>query len=338
MFQVVKKPPQKLGRTGSHKVAILAYEGLCLFEFATVLEILRDRAPASPNWYSVQVASIDGPQVRSDSGVLVNVDEDTDALAKADTIVIPGWRTGAVPDDLCDLLRAAHRRGARLVSICTGAFVLAATGLLDGRRATIHWRHADALARQFPAIEVDPAVLYVDGGDILTSAGSSAGSDLMLHLVSKDFGAAVSNQIARGMVTPPHRAGGQAQYIETPLPPEQDDRFANIIEQLRRNPGAEHSVESLARQASMSPRTFHRKFRAVMGHTPYDWLLIERTRLAKQLLEASNLSIDRIAERTGFAATDTFRHHFSRIVGTTPSRYRATFMHAAPTHGQASVS
>jgi AraC family transcriptional activator FtrA len=338
MFPIVKMPPQKRAQTGAHQVAILAYEGLCLFEFATVLEILRDRAPPTPDWYRVQVASIDGPQVRSDSGVLVNVDEAPEALAAADTILIPGWRDGAVPEDLCELMRRAHRRGARLVSICTGAFVLAAAGLLDGRRATIHWRHADALARQFPAVDVDPSVLYVDGGDILTSAGSSAGSDLMLHLVSRDFGAAVSNQIARGMVTPPHRAGGQAQFIETPLPQEHDDRFAGIIEQLRRNPGAEHSVESLARQVAMSPRTFHRKFRAVMGHTPYDWLLIERTRLAKQLLEASDLSIDRIAERTGFAATDTFRHHFSRIVGTSPSRYRATFMHGEPGRREASLS
>ncbi|MFC5568553.1 helix-turn-helix domain-containing protein [Lysobacter yangpyeongensis] len=322
----MKKLPHKLGRQVPHKVAVLAYDGLCLYEFATVLEILRDRAPSIRGWYDVRVASIDGSRVRSDSGVLVDVGGDAAPLSDADTIVIPGWRAGPVPDDLCEALRVAHRRGARLVSICTGAFAIAATGLLNGRRATTHWRHADALASQYPLIDVDPDVLYVDEGDILTSAGSSAGTDLMLHLVSNDFGAVICNQIARGMVTPPHREGGQAQFIETPVLQEQGDQLASILVQLRRNPVAEYTVEALARQASMSPRTFHRKFRAVTGNTPLDWLLIERTRLARELLETSDLSIDRIAEQTGFAAADTFRHHFRRIVGTTPSKYRATFV------------
>lgn len=319
-----------LPKIAPHRVCVLAYQGLCLFEFATAMEVLAPRdLAATQSWYDVFPASLEGPEIRTDSALTMEIPGAREALLSANTIIIPGWRLGPVPAIMCDTLREAHRRGVRLASICTGAYVLAAAGLLDGKRATTHWKYAADLSERHARVNVDPFVLYIDEEDILTSAGSSAGTDLLLHIIRKDFGTTLSNMIARMMVTPPHREGGQAQFIETPLPSKPHDLFANVLEHLQANPGADHSIESLARMAAMSPRTFFRRFRAVTGHTPYDWLVIERTRLAKVMLEDTDLSIDRIADRAGFGAADTFRHHFRRLVGTTPTQFRSNFRQSA---------
>lgn len=318
--------PDSKSTVEGHRVAVLAYEGLCLFEFSSAVEILSGRSDErGALCYQVVAASMDGPSVRCDRGISVTLEAGLDALEDAQTIIIPGWRDVPVPQRICDVLVDAHARGVRIASICTGAFVLAAAGLLDGRRATTHWRYAKAFADKYPNVVLDPDVLYVDEGDIITSAGSSAGIDMLLHLVRRDFGSATCNAIARNMVTPPHREGGQAQYIETPVPEQTQSAFVKVVDHLRRDPAADHRIEALAGMAAMSPRTFFRKFRATTGHTPYDWLLMERTRIAKEMLEQSDLSIDRIAERAGFGAADTFRHHFRRLAGTTPSQFRATF-------------
>lgn len=309
--------------SGAHRVAVLAYKQLCLFEFSTVLEILRDRGPQSPpGWYQVMPVSLEGTGVRWDCSVPVEVSTASGLLLTADTIVVPGWRMGPVPEDLCSLLREAHANGTRVASICTGAFVLAAAGLLDGRRATTHWNYADELAATYPEVRVDSAAIYVDEGDVLTSAGSAAGTDLLLHMVRKDFGVGVSNAVARMMVAPPHREGHHSQLATSPVPSRPRNLIGDVIEHMRRHPSEEHTIEALAQMAAMSPRTFFRRFRGVTGHTPHDWLMIERTRLAKVMLEETDLSVARIAESIGFNAVDTFRHHFRRLEGTTPTEYR----------------
>lgn len=313
-----------------HSVAVLAYDGLCLFEFSAALEALSAwPAAEGRGGYAPFPVSVEGANPSTDLGVRLTLTADTEALETAQTIVVPGWRMGPTPQGICDLLVAAHARGARIASICTGAFVLADAGLLDGRRATTHWRYADGLRERHPSVTVDAGVLYVDDGDILTSAGSSAGVDMLLHMIRSDFGSAACNHVARMMVAPPHREGGQAQYIEAPVQAPGRTRFSSVLEQLRRDPAAEHTIEGLALQAAMSPRTFFRKFRATTGHTPYDWVLMERARLAREMLETTDLSVDRIAEQTGFGAPDTFRHHFRRLVGVTPSQFRKAFRQGA---------
>ncbi|MGH6615013.1 helix-turn-helix domain-containing protein [Sphingomonas sp.] len=311
-----------------HSVAILAYQGLCLFEYATALEVLSNRRSADGQaLYAVASFSLEGSSIQTDRGVPITVEASDQVFHDAQTIIVPGWRMGPVPDQIAAALAMAHRRGARIVSICTGAFVLAAAGLIDERRATTHWRYAEQLARDHPRVSVDAMALYIDEGSILTSAGSSAGIDMLLHLMRRDFGSAACNAAARAMVVPPHREGGQAQYAEAPVPEVHHKAFSAVIEQLRRDPAGEHRIETLAAMAAMSPRTFFRKFRAATGHTPYDWILLERIRLAKAMLAEGDLPVERIAERAGFGAADTFRHHFRRVVGTTPSQFRAAFQH-----------
>lgn len=320
----------------AHHVAVLAYEHLCLFEFATTLEMLRDRGPLSPpGWYRVTPVSLEGATIRADCNMPVIVATDRELLLTADTIVVPGWRKGPVPEEFCSLLQQAHRRGARVASICTGAFVLAAAGLLDGRRATTHWKFASDLAAAHPGVHVDASVIYIDEGDVITSAGSSAGADLLLHIIRKDFGAAVSSSVARMMVAPPHREGHETQHTWASAPSRPRNLIGDVIEHLRLHPGEEHTIESLAQRAAMSPRTLFRRFRAVTGHTPHDWLMIERTRLAKLMLEETNLSVSRIAERIGFNAVDTFRHHFRRLEGMTPSEFRMARMRVLPAYESA---
>ena len=312
----------------THSVAILVYQGLCLFEYATALEVLSNRRSADGEpLYAVASFSLEGSSILTDRGVSIMVDASDEVFYDAQTIVVPGWRMGPVPDQIAAALAMAHRGGARIVSICTGAFVLAAAGLIDERRATTHWQFAEQLARDHPRVSVDPMALYIDEGSIVTSAGSSAGIDMLLHLMRRDFGSAACNEAARAMVVPPHREGGQAQYAETPIPEVHHKAFSMVIEQLRRDPAGDHRIETLAAMAAMSPRTFFRKFRAATGHTPYDWILLERIRLAKAMLAEGDLPVERIAERAGFGAADTFRHHFRRVVGTTPSQFRAAFQH-----------
>jgi AraC family transcriptional regulator, transcriptional activator FtrA len=227
-------------------------------------------------------------------------------------------------------LRRAHRRGARAVSICSGAFALAAAGLLDGRRATTHWRYAEELARRYPAVTVDADVLYVDGGDVLTSAGSAAGLDLCLHLIRTDHGAAVANAVARRLVIQPHRSGGQAQFIEAPVAPvADDDRVVATMEWALANLETPITVDVLARRAHMSVRSYLRHFRHCSGTSPIRWLIERRVQASLALLESTDASVDEIAAATGFATATTYRHHFARAIRTSPTAYRRAFRASA---------
>jgi AraC family transcriptional activator FtrA len=222
-------------------------------------------------------------------------------------------------------LRKAHRRGARVVSICSGAFALAAAGLLDGRRAATHWRYADLLAERYPQVLVDPDVLYVDDGDVLTSAGSAAGLDLCVHIVRTDFGPSIANAVARRLVIPPHRSGGQAQFIEAPVADVDDDRIARSMEWAMANLAQPLTVERLAARAHMSTRTYLRQFKRSSGTSPIRWLITQRVQASLPLLETTSASIDEIAAATGFETATTFRHHFARAMRTSPSAYRRAF-------------
>lgn len=308
-----------------HRICLLAYDGLCTFEFAAAAEIFQDRSDTfGDQWYALTTCALERAPLRTDTGLVLTAAAGQAALLDADTVVVPGWRMGEVPESISTAVARAHRRGARIASICTGAFVLAAAGVLDGKRATTHWKHAARLAAEYPAVTVDPSVLYVDEGSVVTSAGSAAGIDMLLHLIRNDYGARTCNAVARTMVVPPHRDGGQAQYVESAVPPRRSE-FSKVFDHIRRHPARSHRIESLAAMAAMTPRTFFRRFRAATGRTPYDWLLYERIRIAKDLLENSKLSIDRIAGDAGFGAADTLRHHFRRVVGTTPRDFRNLF-------------
>jgi AraC family transcriptional regulator, transcriptional activator FtrA len=313
----------------------LAYDGLCTFEFGLVVEVFGlDRPelpPLSRPWYELTVAAVDPPPLRAAGGVRVAVDAGLDALDGAGTIIVPGWRAldDDPPAELVERLVAAVERGGRLVSICSGVFLLAATGLLDGRRAATHWRHADRLRARRPAVEVDPDVLYVDEGSIITSAGSAAGLDACLHLVRRDHGPEVAGLVARRLVVPPHRDGGQAQFVPRPSgPPARGPEVAAVAramdwatERLDRP----LTVEDLARAVDVSPRTFSRRFAEQVGTSPYRWLTTQRLARARDLLETTDAPIDEVAAACGFATAATLRHHFTRALGTSPSGYRRRF-------------
>lgn len=259
-------------------------------------------------------------------GLTITCRHGINALSRAGTIVIPGWRTEEQPPErLLRILRRAHRRGARLVSICSGAFVLAATGLLDGRRATTHWRYAEQLAQMYPWIKVEPDVLYVDEGDLLTSAGSAAGIDLCLHILRKDFGESVASQVARRLVVYPHRDGGQAQFVDMAVPKEDRTWLAKLLEWTQNHLGEKLSVKSLAKQAGISKRTLARRFAEEVATSPIEWLIGLRLASAKQMLEKTSRSVDEIAYDTGFGSAPTLRHHFRRRLATSPVAYRSHF-------------
>ncbi|MCC7272497.1 MAG: transcriptional regulator FtrA [Alphaproteobacteria bacterium] len=310
-------------------VVALAYDGLCTFEFAIAVEVFGLPRPyMGPDWYRFAVAGIEPGPLRATGGVRVLVDGGPELLDEAGTIIVPGWRGAAmpVPEDLCRRLRAAHARGARLVSICSGVFVLAAAGLLAGRRATTHWHYAQALARAHPDIRIEPDVLYVDEGAVLTSAGSAAGIDVCLHLVRRDHGPEMANRLARRLVVPPHREGGQAQYVERPVPTAREGaRLGPLIERMRGRLSEERTIAALAADAGMSPRTFLRRFKAATGAAPGEWLLAERLAHARTLLETTRAALDEVAAACGFGSTATMRHHFRTRIGTSPAAYRAAF-------------
>jgi AraC family transcriptional activator FtrA len=312
----------------SHRVVALAYERMSTFEFGIVVEAFAlPRPELDVRWYDFQVCSLDTRPLRALGGIAVHAPVGLGALRHADTIVIPGWSRieEPPPPRLLNALRGAYRRGARIVSICSGVFVLAAAGLLDGKRATTHWRYAERLAARFPKVRVEPDVLYVDEGRVLTSAGSAAGIDLCLHIIRKDYGASIANLVAKRLVVPPHRDGGQSQYVATPLRPESNGRLAPLLEWAQANLQRELSVAALARQAHMSPRSFARHFRAQVGTTPHRWLSHQRVLAAQQWLESTDAPIDRIAEAVGMETAATLRHHFRRTLRTTPTAYRKRF-------------
>jgi transcriptional regulator GlxA family with amidase domain len=292
-----------------------------------------DRTYLTPEWYEFRhVAAEPGP-IRTEGGFILESPCGLDALDDADTIIVPACNDGVGTAQLRDALVAAHRRGARIASICTGAFILAAAGLLDGRRATTHWAHADRLAADYPNVDVDPNVLWVEDGTIFTSAGTAAGIDLCLHLVRLDLGSDIANAVARRMVVAPHRDGGQAQFVDAPIPRTESDSLAPLLDWVLANLDEPLSLDDLARQANVSTRTLVRRFQTATGTTPLQWMLSQRVRRAQHLLEATDEPIERIATLSGFGTAANLRQHFSRAVGVAPVRYRRTFrgetMHVA---------
>jgi AraC family transcriptional activator FtrA len=311
-----------------HRVVALAYDRLALFEFGIVTEAFAlPRPELNVPWYTFSVCSIDTTPLRATGGVTLRASDGIGALRRADTIVIPGWRDADEPPPaaLLTALQRAHRRGARLLSICSGVFVLAAAGLLDGKRATTHWRYAERLAARFPKIRVEPDVLYIDEGRVMTSAGSAAGIDLCLHVIRKDYGARIANQVARRLVVPPHRDGGQAQFIPSPVPQESTQGLARLVEWAQTNLDRQLTVAALARQARMSPRSFARRFRAELGTTPHRWIIHQRVLAAQHRLETTDDSVDRVAEAVGLQTAATLRQHFQQRLGTSPTAYRRRF-------------
>ncbi|MGH9276514.1 MAG: helix-turn-helix domain-containing protein [Acidimicrobiales bacterium] len=312
-----------------HVVATVVSANVAMFELGVPCEIFGlDRSDLVDPWYAHRVcAGSPGPLISSE-GVVVQAPYDLDELDRADTIVIPGWPFESVPmsEGLLTRLRRANQRGTRILSVCTGAFVLAAAGLLDGRPATTHWMHADELARRYPKVSVDRRVLYIDDGDILTSAGTAAGIDLCLHVVRLDHGAEVANAVARRMVVPPHRDGGQAQYVDLPVPPAgNDDGLAGLLSWMLENLHRPLGVDELARRSAMSPRTFARRFRAATGTTPHQWLLGQRVLFAQRLLESTDQTVEQVAARCGFATAASLRAQFKRELAAPPQVYRRAF-------------
>lgn len=313
------------------------YDGLCTFEFAIVAEIFGlPRPEMGPGWYRFAACGIEPGPLRANGGLRVEVDGGLELIEQADLIVIPGWKGSEipVPTALSDALARAHARGARLASICSGAFVLAATGLLDGRRAATHWLYAEALKAAFPAIEVDASVLYVEEERLLSSAGSAAGIDLMLHIIRSDLGPEAANQIARRLVVQPHRSGGQAQFVERPVPVRPQSRLAPLLDRVRADPTVSWSVASMAREAAMSERSFHRRFAEAVGSSPGEWLIEVRVEEAKRLLETSPLPVEEVARLSGFGSVATLRYHFARATGLSPSEYRERFGSRKRDHGR----
>lgn len=309
-------------------VAIVTYDGLCTFEFGCMAELFGTPRPEFDAWYTLKVCSVTRGPNKAAGGVEFTAPYTLRVLDRAGTIIIPGWRRPLteVPPELLQKLRRAHTDGARLLSVCSGAFVLAAAGVLDGLRATTHWAFADELAAAYPTLTLDPDVLYVDEGNVLTSAGSAAGLDLGLHLIRRDCGAGVANAVARRLVIPPHRDGGQQQFIDVPIDVPSDDAKLNaLLDDVRRDLTRRHTVESLARRMHMSSRTFARRFKAVTGTTPHRWLNHERVRHAQMILESGSTDIDTVARLAGFADAQLLRLHFKRIVGTSPKAYCKSF-------------
>lgn len=310
-------------------VVALLYDGLCTFEFGIVAEIFGlPRPEMGPDWYRFASCPIEPGPLRAHGGFQILPDSDAGLIEQADLIVMPGWK-GAdvpVPAALIDQLRSAHARGARLASICSGAFVLAATGLLDGSTATIHWRYAEALRRSYPAIEVDEAVLYRGSNRIFTSAGSAAGIDLLIDIVRQDFGAAAANSVARRMVMPAHRSGGQAQFLERPVRTRPDAEVAPLLDRVRLALHEPWAIDRLAREARMSKRTFERRFCEATGLSPGEWLIGERIEAAKHILSSTARPMEEIAEAVGIGSAHALRHHFRRRVKLSPGEYRRRFM------------
>ncbi|OPG07532.1 GlxA family transcriptional regulator [Microbispora sp. GKU 823] len=309
----------------NHRVAVLVLEGAKPLDVGIPAQVFASR-PSMP--YEVRVCGPAPGLVTGGDGLSYHVAEGLDAFEQADTIFIPGYREPATtepPAAVVAALMAAHERGTRLAAISTGAFALAATGLLDGKRATTHWHYTKALADKHPLVRVDENVLFVDEGDVLTSAGAASGIDLCLHLVRRDHGVGLSNHVARRLVAAPYRSGGQAQYVPRSVPEPLGDLFANTREWALAHLSERLTLETLARHARVSARTFSRRFVEDTGYTPMQWVLRARVDLARELLERTDLGVEQIADRVGLGTGANLRLHFQRILGTSPTEYRHTF-------------
>jgi len=315
------------GRDRPHRVATLVYDGLSPFEFAIAAEVFGlDRPDIGARWwYAFETCSASAGPLRTLGAVEIIPSGGLDRLARADTVIVPGTPdlTRDPGEPVLDALRRAHRRGARMVSLCTGAFTLAAAGLLDGRAATTHWRHATLLARRYPSVRVTPDVLYVDDGRVLTSAGTAAGIDLCLHIVRSDHGTDVANRLARRMVVAAHREGGQAQYVERPVPAVMGDALVEAaIGYARHHLQQRLTLDRIASEVHLSPRQLSRRFVEATGSSPGEWLLKERLDVGRTLLERTDEPVEVVAERVGLPNVSGFRRHFRRAYAVTPAAYR----------------
>ncbi|KAF4408005.1 GlxA family transcriptional regulator [Streptomyces lycii] len=310
-----------------HRVVALLTPPQSPFELACASEVFGTVPQDTPPRYSFRVCAERPGPLRTTAGYAMLVEAGPAALREADTVVVPGRQPpdAAVPPEVTEALRDAHRRGARIVALCTGAFVVAQAGLLDGRRATTHWHSTARLAAAFPEVRVDPDVLFVDHGDVATSAGTGAGIDLCLHLVRSDHGAAYAAQIARRMVLPPHREGSQLQYAEQPAPARADESLAPLLEWAASRLGSRLTLDHLAERAGLSSRTLARRFTEQLGTSPGQWLLGRRLDAARILLEQTDLPVETIASRVGLASAVNLRRRFRAHLGTTPGAYRRAF-------------
>ena len=308
-------------------VAVLVYDGVAPFELGVLYEAWGiDRSDEGLPVMDFAVCAPGGHPVSTQAGFGMTVQHDLGRADEADLLAVPATAEDRpFPEPVLDALRAGHARGARILSLCTGAFVLGEAGLLDGRECTTHWRHTDRLANRFPQARVVPEVLYVDDRRVLTSAGTAAGIDACLHLWREEFGAAAASTVARGMVVPPQRAGGQAQFIRTPVSDCDAETLGPLLVWLAENLRDQHTVETLARAASMSPRTFARRFRAETGTTPHAWITSQRVMRAEELLETTDRSVDWVAGEVGFGTAGMLRHHFTRARSVSPQQYRRNF-------------
>jgi transcriptional regulator GlxA family with amidase domain len=307
------------------RVAIVALPGVAPFELGAAWEGFGiDRSDDGIPSYETSLVSMT-PTVRTGAGWTISTPYRLDHAADADLVIVPAYDEPERIGPVLELLRHTVDRGAFVMSLCIGAFALGAAGLLDGRRCTTHWRHAEALAASFPLAEVVPEVLFVCDGPVLTSAGTAAALDLCLHVIRADHGEEIARKVARRMVMPPHRDGGQAQFVDAPIRTHPAQTLAPLLDALSRELDSEHSVESLAQRSAMSPRTFARRFRDETGTSPHLWLTHQRVLQARRMLEVGNDTIDAVAWRCGFGTAAMLRHHFTRVVGTSPSAYRRQF-------------
>jgi AraC family transcriptional activator FtrA len=316
------------------RVAMAVQPGAPIFELSVPCEVFgTNRSDIHDPWYEFEVCPTESATEVA-AGFVANQNGSMDNLARADTVIILGCENihAKPPAHLIDAIRSAYRRRARIVGICSGAFVLAHAGLLDHRRATTHWMHIDEFASRFPTVTLDPSVLYVEDAGVFTSAGTAAAIDLCLELVRQDLGAAAANEVARRMVMPPHRDGGQAQYLRWPMPPHPDHDLAEAMQWVQTNLDRPITVEDLTQRAHLSRRTLIRRFHDALGVTPQQWLLRQRLLLAQGLLETTPIPVQQVAERSGMGTAANLRHHFSQHVGVSPLAYRRTFGTPAAGH------
>lgn len=306
-------------------VCAIAYDGLCTFEFGIAVELFALARPEFDRWYRYATVKADPGPIHATGGLIIEAEDDLSLLEEASLIIVPGWRgaEAPVPDHLINALRKAHANGARIASICSGVFVLAATGLLNGHRATTHWRYTDTLARMYPEITVDPDVLFVQADRVYSSAGSAAGLDLGLHIIRQDFGAQAAAAVARRLVLPAQRDGGQRQFVPRPDPtPRQGSSLTDLQDQIRATLNEPWPIDRMARTSATSPRTLARRFAEELGMTPLAWLKSERISRAAELLEAEAIPLSDVWEACGFGSAETFRRDFRKVMGVPPARYR----------------
>ncbi len=307
-------------------IVLLAIPGVAPFEFGVVCEVFGiDRSDTGGPAFDFTIVTADPGPVRTSLGFDMLIPDGLDAAANADLIAVPAHKIENIDPRYLEVIRAAEARGAWVLSVCSGAFALAQAGILEGRSATTHWMHTDRLAAMYPGTRVDPDVLFVEDRKVVTSAGTAAGIDAALHIVRKEHGAAATNVIARRMVVPPQRDGGQSQYIDSPVAECKSDSFALVADWMLENLAEDLTVDQLARKALMSSRTFARRFRADMGTTPAAWLNRQRIIRAQQLLEETDYSLETIAQDTGFGTAAVMRHHFVKVLQVSPQAYRRAF-------------